>query len=68
MTAKQAPRDRIRRFSEEEAAEWLARIEWESTETETLSEDEMTALLAADREISAGNFVDGEEALRRLGL
>ncbi|MBA4179227.1 MAG: hypothetical protein C0506_01425 [Anaerolinea sp.] len=68
MTAKEALRDRIERFSEDEALEWLARIEWESTETETLSADELAEVLAAEKAIKAGDFVDGEDLFRQLGL
>ncbi len=68
MTAKEALRERIDRLSESEAAEWLARIEWESTETETLTDEEVAEVLAADREIAGGRSVEGEEVFRRLGL
>jgi len=68
MTAKQALRDRVERLSEEEAAEWLARFEWESTETETLTDEEMARVLAAEREFSEGKSVGGEEVFRKLGL
>ena len=66
MTAKEALRDRIERFSEDEALEWLARIEWESTESETLTADELAEVLAADKGIKAGDFVDGEDLCRQL--
>ena len=68
MTAKEALRERIDRLSEDEAAEWLARMEWESTETEALTDEEMAEVLAADREIAEGKSVEGEEVFRRLGL
>ena len=67
MTAKEALREKVDQFSEEEAAEWLARIEWESSATETLSEEEFARVLAADKRTDAGEWVDGEEALSRLG-
>jgi hypothetical protein len=68
MTAKQALRERVERLSEEEAAEWLARFEWESTETETLTDEEMDRVLAAEREFAEGESVGGEEVFRKLGL
>ncbi len=68
MTAKQALHERIEHLSEEEAEELLARLDWESTETETLTDEEMEEVLAGKREIEAGDWVDGEEALRRLRL
>ena len=68
MTAKEALRDRIERFSEDEALEWLARSEWESTESETLTPAELAEVLAAENAIKAGDFVDGEDLFRQLGL
>ncbi len=68
MTAKQALRERVERLSEEEAAEWLARFEWESTETETLTDEEMDRVSAAEREFAEGKSVGGEEVFRKLGL
>jgi hypothetical protein len=68
MTAKQALRERVERLSEQEAAEWLARIEWESTESEALTDEEMAQVLAAEREFAEGKSVSGEEVFRKLGL
>lgn len=68
MTAKQALRKRIDRLSEEEAAEWLARMEWESTDTETLTREEMDDVLSAEREFAEGKSVSGDEVFRKLGL
>ncbi len=68
MTALQALHERVEQLTEDEAAEWLARIDWESTEMETLTEAEMEEVLAGEREIAAGNCVDGETFLRELGL
>lgn len=68
MTAKEALRDRIERFSEDEALEWLARIEWDSTESETLTVEELAEVLAAEESLKAGEFVDGEDLFRQLGL
>ncbi len=68
MTARQAPRERVDQLSEEEAAEWLERMDWESVPTESLTAEELAAVLAADQDIAEGHFVDGEDLLRRLGL
>ncbi len=68
MTAKQALREKVEHLTEDEAAEWLARMEWESTDTETLTDDELEDVLAGQREIAAGESVDGEDLFRRLKL
>lgn len=68
MTAKEALRQRVDDLSEEEAEEWLARMEWESTTTEELAPEEMAAVLAAEREVADGHTVDGEDLFRRLNL
>lgn len=68
MTAKEALRERVERLSEEDAAEWLAPMDWESSGTGTLTDDEMTAVLATQREMADGKSVGGEEVLRKLGL
>ncbi len=68
MTAKEALRQRVDDLSEEEAEEWLARMEWESTTTEQLTPEEMAAVLAAEREVADGHTVDGEDLFRRLNL
>ena len=68
MTAKQALRERVENLSEDEAAEWLSRMEWEATESETLTEEELAEVLAGKHEIALGDSVDGEEVFRRLNL
>ncbi len=68
MTAKEALRDRIQQLTEEQAAEWLARIEWELTEFEEVSEKELAEILASQAEYERGQAVDGKESLRKLGL
>ena len=68
MTAKEALRERIEAFTEDEAAELLDRLEWESTEEEVPTPEEIRELLAGKAEFEAGEFVDGEEFLRSLGL
>lgn len=68
MTAKEALRERIDDLTEEEAEEWLARMEWESTEFDELTDEEMADVLAGRAEIQAGNSIDGEELFRKLGI
>jgi hypothetical protein len=66
MTAKQALRERIEQLSEEQAAEWLARMEWELTEFEELSAEELADVLASQAEYERGEAVDGKELLRTI--
>ncbi len=68
MTAKEALHERIEAFSEEEAAELLDRLEWESTEEETPTPEQVALLLAGEAEFEAGEFVDGETFLPAHGL
>ena len=68
MTVKDALKERIDGPSEDEAAEWLARMEWEATDSETLSVDEMARVLAAEREVAEGKSTSGNEVDRKLGL
>ena len=68
MTVKDTLKERIDGLSEEEAAEWLARMEWEATDSETLSEDEMARVMAAEREFSEGKSTSGNEVFLMLGL
>lgn len=53
MTVKEALKDRIDAMSDDEAAELLARLEWESSETDTLTDDELADVLAAEAEADA---------------
>lgn len=68
MTAKEALHDRIEELTDEEAEELLARIEWEATEEEELSDDELAAAQSGFDEIARGDSVDGSKLLRHLGL
>lgn len=68
MTAKEALKDRVERLTEAQAAEWLARIEWESIELEEPNEQELVEILASQSEYDRGETVDGGELLRELGL
>jgi hypothetical protein len=67
MTAKEALLERVHDFSEEEAEELLARLDWESTETDTLTPEEWDDVLAGERAIAAGDWVSLEEVKLRLG-
>ena len=67
VTVKDALKERIDGLSEEEAAEWLARMEWEAIDSETLSEDEMARVLSAEREFAEGKSVSGDEVFGKLG-
>ncbi len=68
MTAKEAVKERVDKLSEDEAAEWLARIEWESTEFEELTAEEWELVRQAEREIERGETIPAEEVYRELGL
>ncbi len=68
MSAKEALHVRIERLTEDEAAELLAQLEWDSSEFDELSPDEMAEALAGRQENERGESVDGEDLFRRLGL
>jgi hypothetical protein len=68
MTAKEALMERVGQLSEEDAAEWLARIEWESTEFEELTAEEQAAVSKSDEEYRRGEALDGDRLLHELGL
>jgi hypothetical protein len=68
MTAKEALRERIDDLSEEEAAELLAQIEWDATEEEELTPEEMELVRQSQLEYERGEGIDGEELFRQLGL
>ena len=68
MTAKEALRERIDTLTEDEAAELLDRLEWESSEEEIPTPEQVELLLAGEAEFERGEFVDGEEFLRARGL
>lgn len=68
MTVKQALREWIDRMSDEEAAELLDRLEWEATDEEELTPEELEDLKRSREELARGEFVDGEELFRELGL
>ncbi len=68
MSAKEALHVRIERLTEDEAVELLAQLEWDSSEFDELSPDEMAEALAGRQENERGESVDGEDLFRRLGL
>ena len=68
LTAKQALIERVETMTDEEAAELLNQLEWESTEFDTLSDDALRELADAEAEVSRGEIVSAAEVLRRLGL
>ncbi|HML97687.1 MAG TPA: hypothetical protein PKD75_04350 [Tepidiformaceae bacterium] len=68
MTAKEALRKKIDRLTAEQAAEWLARIEWESTGVEEPAGEEKGLVEESHAEYERGDAVDGEELLHELGL
>lgn len=68
MNAKDALHAHVDALTEEEAAELLAQIEWDTTEEEELTPEEARAADAGFDEIHRGDFVDGGQLLRRVGL
>ena len=68
MTAKEALRERVESLTEDEAAELLDRLEWESSEEEIPTPEQVELLLAGEAEFERGEFVDGEAFLRSRGL
>lgn len=68
MTAKETLRKKVDRLTEQQAAEWLARMEWESTEVEELTAEEQALVQESQAEYERGEAVDGKELLHELGL
>lgn len=68
MTAKEMLRKKIDRLTEQQAAEWLARMEWESTEVEELTAEEKALVQESQAEYARGEAMDGKELLHELGL
>ena len=68
MTAKEALPTRIDDLSEEEAAELLAQIEWDATEEEELTPEEIALLDEVKTQFERGEVFDGEKLLRELGV
>lgn len=68
MTVKEVLKQRIDDLTDEQAAERLARMEWESSKAETLTDEDLDRLAAAELECSAGDVIDGRELFQRLGV
>ncbi|MEP6871668.1 MAG: hypothetical protein ABI939_07440 [Anaerolineaceae bacterium] len=68
MTAKEALRERIDSLTEDEAAELLEPLQWESSDEETPTPEQVELFLAGEAEFEAGEFVDGEAFLPALAL
>lgn len=68
MTVKQALREWIDRMSDEEAAELLDRLEWEATDEEELTPEELEVVRKGLAEIARGETVPAEEVYRELGI
>jgi hypothetical protein len=66
MTAKEALIERVGQLSEEDAAEWLARLE--SEDEDELSEDELAEALAGRAENERGDSVSATALFARYGL
>ncbi len=68
MTAKQALLERIESLSEDEAEELLHRLDWEATEFEVLTDEELKEVLEGEAEIARGESSSLEDVIRRLNL
>lgn len=68
MTAKEALLERVEQLSEEEAAEWLARLADDYDEEEELSEEDMEDAIAGRRENERGESIPADQLFRRYGL
>lgn len=68
MTAKETLRKKVDRLTEQQAADWLARMEWESTEVEELTAEEEALVQENQAEYARGESVDGKGLLHELGL
>lgn len=55
-------------MTEEEAAELLAQLEWESTEFEELTDEELARVRRGRDQIARGESVDGATLFRDLNL
>ena len=68
MTAKEVLKERIDSLTEEEAAELLDRLEWESTEEEILTPEQWARVQEGERQIAAGDVVDASAFMRTVGM
>ena len=68
MTAKEALHDRIEALTEAEAAGLLDQLEWESSEEEIPTPEQVAMMLAGEAELERGETLEGEAFLRSRGL
>jgi len=68
MNVKEALYEWVDRMSDEEAAELLARLEWEVTDEEELMPEEWEEVRNGLLEIARGETVPAEEVYRELGI
>ena len=68
MTAKEVLKERIDSLTEEEAAELLDRLEWESIEEEILTPEQWARVQEGERQIAAGDVVDASAFMRTVGM
>ena len=66
MTAKEALRERIDTLTEDEAAELLDRLEWESSEEEILTPEQWARVQEGERQIADGDVVDASAFMARF--
>ncbi len=67
MTAKQSLRERIDAMSEDEAEDLLDFLNLQD-EPDTLTEEELAEVLAAEADIKAGNYITLEELKAKYDL
>lgn len=68
MNAKDALHAHVDALTEEAAAELLAQLEWDATEEEDLTPEEVALLDEANAQFERGEIFDGEKLLRELGV
>lgn len=69
MTVKERLHEFIEaRLTDEEAAELLAQLEWDSTEFDELTPEEWEDVKQSREEYARGEYVDGEALFRELGI
>lgn len=68
MTVKERLYEFIREMTDEDAAELLAQIEWDATEEEELTPEELELVRQGLRDYEDGKTVPAAEVYRELGL
>lgn len=66
MTAKEALRARIDSLTEDEAAELLDRLDWESSAEETLTAEQWARVEEGERQIATGEVVNASAFMARF--